>query len=391
MLTMTTSPFRRATVVASVFLLVSSMGPAAMSQVSEDDVEEARREQEQAEAIAEEAASERAAAIEDLDAAVEAYEAVRGELEALTFSVGRLRARIDAYEDDTLELREVLKERAVQSYMNGDERDPVARVFSPERVQQSIIAREVLALAVESDAEQLDDLAATTAEMERLRTELDVEEDRLRELQAESSALLDRMNELYEEANLVFEAASADAEAANQEFEQVSAALAEQRRREEEARLARERLQAELKLPAEGVPEWVTPGFVCPVGGVSWFRDTWGAPRSGGRAHKGVDMMGPRYTPLVAVGDGIIRKSYGSLGGNIVWLYADHGVNYFYAHLDSYPNGLADGQWVPRGTVIGYMGDTGNPAPGAYHLHFGIYPGGITAVNPYPSVARVCP
>jgi murein DD-endopeptidase MepM/ murein hydrolase activator NlpD len=65
-------------------------------------------------------------------------------------------------------------------------------------------------------------------------------------------------------------------------------------------------------------------------------------------------------------------------------------VNYFYAHLDSYPSGLVDGQRVTRGQVIGYMGDTGNPAPGAYHLHFGIYPGGITAVNPYPSVARVC-
>ncbi|NIS29356.1 MAG: M23 family metallopeptidase, partial [Actinobacteria bacterium] len=105
---------------------------------------------------------------------------------------------------------------------------------------------------------------------------------------------------------------------------------------------------------------------------------------------KGVDMMAARGTKLVAVGDGYIRISYGSLGGNIVWLHADHGVSYFYAHLDSYPSGLVDGQRVGRGQVIGYVGDTGNPAPGAYHLHFGIYPGGSTAVNPYPSVARSC-
>ena len=98
MISMTTSPLRRATVVASVLLLVSSMGPAAMSQVTEDDVEEARQEQEAAEAARAEAARERAAAIEDLDAAVAAYEEVRGELEALTFSIGRLRTRIDAYE-----------------------------------------------------------------------------------------------------------------------------------------------------------------------------------------------------------------------------------------------------------------------------------------------------
>jgi murein DD-endopeptidase MepM/ murein hydrolase activator NlpD len=391
MTSMPTSPLRRATVVAAVLLIVSSMGPAALSQVTDDDVERARQEQEAAQAELEAAARERAAAIEDLDAAVEAYEAVRGELEALTFSVGRLRDRIDDYEDSTFELRKLLKERAVQSYMNGEERDPVARVFSPERVQQSLIAREVLALAVENDSEQIDDLAATTAEMERLQDDLAVEEDRLQELEAESAALLDRMNELYEEADLVFEAADQAFDEAASEFAQVSAELAEQRRREEAARLARERLMAELQLPALGVPADVTPGFICPVDGRSWFTNSWGAPRSGGRSHKGVDMMGPRYTPLVAVGSGIVRKSYGSLGGNIVWLYADHGVNYFYAHLDSYPSGLVDGQWVAKGTVIGYMGDTGNPAPGAYHLHFGIYPGGITAVNPYPTVARVCP
>ena len=385
-------PLRRAAIAAGVFVLLSSLlAPAAMSQVTEEDVEQARVEREQAAEAQEQAAQERAAAIEDLDEAVAAYEQVRGELEALTFSIGRLRSRIDSYEDDTRDLAEAVRERAVQSYMNGDERDPVARVFSPERVQQSLIAREVLSLAVESDSEQLDALAATTAEMERLRGELIAEEDRLQALQAESDALVQRMNELYEEADLVYEEAHEEFHEADQAFEQASEQLEEQRRIEEERRRRREALQAELKLPAEGVPEWVTPGFICPVGGVSYFRDTWGAPRSGGRSHRGVDMMGPRYTPLVAVGDGVVRKSYGSLGGNIVWLYADHGVNYFYAHLDSYPSGLVDGQRVSRGQTIGYMGDTGNPAPGAYHLHFGIYPGGITAVNPYPSVARACP
>jgi murein DD-endopeptidase MepM/ murein hydrolase activator NlpD len=134
----------------------------------------------------------------------------------------------------------------------------------------------------------------------------------------------------------------------------------------------------------------VTPGFICPVAGPSAFTDTWGAPRSGGRTHAGVDMMGARGTPLVAVGDGYIEMSYQNLGGNVVWLHADHGVSYFYAHLDSYPSWLANGQRVARGDVIGYMGDTGNPAPGAYHLHFSIYPGGIAPVNPTPTVARVC-
>lgn len=375
---MMTLPVRRITTAILVFAIGSSTGlSAARSQVTDEDVEQAR-------IVRESAAAERAAAIEDLDQAVTAYEAVRGELEALTFTIGRLRGRIDDYEGETQDLREEVRARAVQSYMNGDERDPVARVFAPETVQQSIIAREVLSLAVASEAEQLQSLAATTAEMARLREELDTDSARLAELRAEADAIVNRMNELYEAADLVFDVADA-------EYVEVKADREEQIRREEEARRQRELMQAALQLPAEGVPEWVTPGFICPVGGSSWFLDTWGAPRSGGRTHKGVDMMGPRGTPLVSVGSGIVRKSYGTLGGNIVWLYADHGVNYFYAHLDSYPSGLVDGQWVSRGQVIGYIGDTGNPRPGAYHVHFGIYPGGITAVNPYPSVQRVCP
>lgn len=359
-----------------LLLFGSGIGPAR-SDVTDEDVEEARQ-------IREGAAAERAAALQDLDEAVAAYEAVRAELEALTFKVGRLRGRIEQYETETIDLIEVVQDRAVQSYMNGEERDPVARVFDPSAVQQALIAREVLAQAVESDSEQLDDLAATTAEMARLQEELKIESALLAELQAEADAIADRMNELYEAADLVYEAA-------DEEYQEVKEEREEQIRREEEARRQRELMQAALQLPAEGVPEWVTPGFICPVGGPSWFLNTWGAPRSGGRTHKGVDMMGPRGTPLVAVGGGIVRKSYGALGGNIVWLYADHGVNYFYAHLDGYPGGLVDGQWVAKGQVIGYMGDTGNPRSGSYHLHFGIYPGGITAVNPYPTVARVCP
>jgi len=349
----------------------------ALSDVSEEDVEQAR-------AASEAAAAERAARLEDLDEAVTAYEAVRGELEALTFKVGRLRSRIDQYESETTDLRQVVRERAVESYMNGEERDPVTRVFSPTRVQQTIIARQVLALAVEQESEQLDDLAATTAEMDRLRGELDEESARLGQLQAEAEAIAAVMNVMFEQAD-------AEYEEAHEEYHEVKEEREEQLRREAEARRQRELRQAALQLPAEGVPAWVTPGFICPVAGATYFVNSWGAPRSGGRTHKGVDMMGSRGTPLVAVGSGIVRKSFGSLGGHIVWLYADHGVNYFYAHLDGYPSGLVDGQWVQRGQVIGYMGDTGNPAPGAYHLHFGIYPGGVTAVNPYPTTAAACP
>lgn len=371
----TSRPRRVATALALLALVLGSSAPAF--SIDEEEVERARQE-------AEVAARERAAALEDLNAAVATYEEINSELQELTFSIGRLRSQLEVYEDSTLELRDQVRQRAVESYMTGSSRnDALVRTFSPEEVQQSLIAREVLAIAVESDSADLDTLTAALAEMDRLRDELDADTARVSHLRVEAEAVVARMNELFALADDDFEEAAEVLEQAEEE-------LAEQRRREEEERRRLEEIRAALGAPPLGVPMWVTPGFICPIDGPTWFLDTWGAPRSGGRTHKGTDMFSPRGTPLVAVGDGIVRKSYGNLGGYIVWLYADHGVNYFYAHLDSYPSGLADGQRVSRGQVIGYVGDTGNPPIGAYHLHFGIYPAGITAVNPYPTVLETC-
>jgi len=377
---MVTSPKRRLAAAVAVCLFALSQGMPAFS-ITEEEVEQARLEREAA-------ARDRAAALASLDDAVTAYEAINSELQTLTFRIGRVRGQITVYEHRSRELREQIRDRAVESYMSGDVRDPVARMFAPEEMQQSIIAQQVLDRAVEFDSASLDTLVATTAEMERLKTELEADTERVSDLRVEADAILGRMNELFAEAQAGFEEADAN-------FETAQETLAEQRRREEEARRAAEEAQrrldevrAALGAPTLGVPSWVTPGFICPVGGATWFNDTWGAPRSGGRTHKGTDMFAPRGTPLIAVADGTITKGYNGLGGNTVRLYSNHGVNYFYAHLDT-PSFLTTGQNVSRGDVVGYVGDTGDPPPGAYHLHFQIEPSGIP-VNPYPTVLAAC-
>jgi peptidoglycan LD-endopeptidase LytH len=137
-----------------------------------------------------------------------------------------------------------------------------------------------------------------------------------------------------------------------------------------------------------GIAANIGPGWFCPTGAAFVpFENTWGAPRSGGRSHQGVDMIGPKGTPLYAVEDGVVTQKENALGGLTVSLVGASGNRYYYAHLDRY----AASGGVVKGTVIGYMGDTGNARYSTPHLHFEIHPGGGVAVNPYPTARDFCP
>jgi murein DD-endopeptidase MepM/ murein hydrolase activator NlpD len=131
-----------------------------------------------------------------------------------------------------------------------------------------------------------------------------------------------------------------------------------------------------------GGVEWVCPTGTAAVA----FGDTWGAPRSGGRRHQGVDMIGPIGVEILAVVDGVAAAKSNTLGGTTIWFTGSDGNKYYYAHLDHYGKLGA----VSKGDVIGYMGQTGNARFSVPHLHFEIHPGGGAAVNPYPTVRAHC-
>lgn len=132
-------------------------------------------------------------------------------------------------------------------------------------------------------------------------------------------------------------------------------------------------------------------GRVCPVAGATSFSDSWGAPRSGGRAHKGTDLLAARGTPIVAIEDGrVSRLSNSSLGGLSIYFTGNSGDRYYYAHLDGFASGIGSGSVVSAGTVLGYNGTTGNAPANIPHLHFQWGPGGGNWVNPYPMLRPLC-
>lgn len=120
-----------------------------------------------------------------------------------------------------------------------------------------------------------------------------------------------------------------------------------------------------------------------PVQGVSARRltDTWGAARSGGRQHEGIDIFAARGTPVLSTTEGVVMQvGTNNLGGQVVWVLGPGRQRHYYAHLDGYAD-IERGQLVAPGDVLGYVGNTGNARGTPPHLHYGIYDGG--AINPY--------
>lgn len=115
--------------------------------------------------------------------------------------------------------------------------------------------------------------------------------------------------------------------------------------------------------------------------------DTWGAARSNGRTHEGIDIFAERDTPIMSTTPGIVRKvGTNQLGGNVVSIIGPGGVGHYYAHLERFAE-IGVGDWVETGDVIGYVGDSGNAKGTPPHLHYGIYTK-EGAVNPYPLLQK---
>jgi murein DD-endopeptidase MepM/ murein hydrolase activator NlpD len=131
---------------------------------------------------------------------------------------------------------------------------------------------------------------------------------------------------------------------------------------------------AEIPTPRP-MPSMTVDAIVIPVEGVRAenLRDNFHEARAG-HMHGALDIMAPRGTPVLAAVDGTVRKIFTSKAGGLTIYETDPAETtiYYYAHLDRYATGLTEGMPLRRGSVIGYVGTTGNAPENSPHLHFAI-------------------
>lgn len=370
-------------------------------------------------------AAERAAR-EILDARDRANEAAQAmfdaesRLDSLTIELANAEADLAALEAEVGALRQGLADSAVRQFV-GAGRDSLLLFQDIGRGNEAAAAQVYASAASGSQLVQADDYDQAIDELDDARHALEQKRADTAGARDSWAALKAEAEQQVLELQRIEQERLADAEVQH-ELERQRQARAEQERREREQEAERQAAvnaaahaaaassagssdasggssggrgqggnsssggsQAPVAPPAPTPPANAGNGMVCPVAGPRSFADTWGAPRSGGRSHEGVDMMAPGGTPLVAVESGSATFKTNRLGGNAVWITGSSGTKYYYAHLSAWEGSSRS---VSQGEVIGYVGATGNTS--VNHLHFEVHPNGARAVNPYPYVRAVC-
>jgi murein DD-endopeptidase MepM/ murein hydrolase activator NlpD len=408
---------------SAVVVSIAAVVPADVTAQTGDDA-------------AQQAAREIQAARDRANEAAEAYFQAQSDLEVLEDEADGMRQRADELERRVEELRLDVQSMAVARFAtSGAEGIPLLTgLQAPKDQVQADVLVDVVTNAGSSSIDEFEaaqrELDEQRAELARQQQAIEDQQDLFSRLQDEAEAEVQRLREI-EEQRLTDEAvrqALAEQQAANLALlEEVELRSAEAAARAQPnpgiaaAQAAADAAAAAAADPdaapaiaadagagvaprssgpsggtsggrtgtggAGSVPIGVVNGEVyidailCPMNG-SAYGDSWGAPRSGGRSHEGVDMLAPMGTPIYAVVSGTVNFRQNRLGGNAASLIGDNGNRYYYAHFASYEGAS---RRVTQGDVIGYNGDTGN-ATGTPHLHFEVHPGGGLAVNPTPSV-----
>ncbi len=293
----------------------------------------------------------------------------------------RLEARHDelstSVADQEAELAEIderMVDRVRQVYKHGTTVEPMVVFLASDDPDAALDRAGAVRRLVHGDRAEAEEVRAAR---EQLRADI----DRLEELGDELQEVLARHRERAGEIERDLERA--------RETEQRLERQERERERQRQRQRARQQEQQQAAAPTtSSAPAPGGSGMVCPIDQPRSFTDTWGDARSGGRSHRGTDILSPMGTPVRAITSGVWDiRSPGASAGLWAILRGDDGNQYWYMHLQSHTVG--DGARVSAGQQTATNGDTGN-ARGTPHLHFELHPGGGAAVNPYSLLRRVC-
>jgi murein DD-endopeptidase MepM/ murein hydrolase activator NlpD len=325
----------------------------------------------------------------DFEVAAVALEEANSELDAAEYQEQRIRNAYEARQEEKAELSTRVESQAVELYMQAAS-GPSMGMVSLSSPSEALTAYEFLRANADQSMQSVNDLAAISSELDRLGVTLeaavadlttarDVQQQQTAEQEAAMTSALgayDDLSDRCRELQAAYEAEQARLRAEAEERARQRAAAAASRGGSSDS--------------GSGSTGPIIGGIICPFSpGRTHFSNSWGASRSGGRAHKGTDLMAPFDEPVYAVASGTISTGNSGLGGKTIWL-STGGVAFYYAHLNGFAVG--DGAQVSQGDLIAYNGNTGNASGGAPHVHFEIHPGGrgSSAVNPYNALASVC-
>jgi murein DD-endopeptidase MepM/ murein hydrolase activator NlpD len=354
--------YLRVFTVISLVALVGSLFPMPSGAVTRTQVDQACAE-------SREQLDEYRAAQTAFEESALAYEAALNDVEFLERKQDRIQGSVDSHSDDLTVVQEKLEEQAVQMYMMGGLNNP-GIIFSASSVDQVMMTSEFLNSATLGGQESINDLIAAKGELTRFQGDLDIVHEELKVAETDALAILNTQETAMQ-------------------AEQAAYAKLSGRCKDLTVQYDKEQAEAKARAAQRASGSIQVGNFICPfTPGRTSFIDSWGFPRSGGRTHKGVDMFAARGEPMYAVQSGTASGSSNSLGGVVVYLRADTGHTYYYAHLDS--RAFSGSKRVAQGEVIGYNGNTGNARTTSPHLHFEIRPNGGGPANPYPTVRAAC-
>jgi peptidoglycan LD-endopeptidase LytH len=333
---------RRSPAVALVAVLAASSPLQPASGQTLDDLDDAE---------------ERVAGLEaELDAATARYEATWAAIEEGQAELDGLQVRAGSLEQEAAAAAAAIGDRARTVYKHGVTAN-LELLLAAEGPQQAIERAALVAAVQTRDLVRVEEALATRIALDQVRQLAEARQSELDRLQVQLEAEAEEL-----QARLT---------AAEQAAAGIRGLVQRQRRID--------------RGPQQGI-------YACIFDrGAFRFRDTWGAPRSGGRRHKGTDVFAAMNAPTYAITAGVIqRHSNSALGGLGLYLRGDDGNVYYYSHLNGIEPGGRVGNRVAAGELIARNGSTGNASPSAPHVHFELHPGGGAAVNPYPWLAAAC-